>query len=75
MGVHRGMVAVTRRATQWHVRSLEGSRRNAMLASTQLTERRRERDEVEEYLARHQRQYDARRGVVARRDASGRAAG
>ena len=44
---------VTRAVSRWHVRSLEGSRRNALVASTALAERRRELVEVEEYLARH----------------------
>jgi hypothetical protein len=40
-------------ATQWPVRSQQRARRNALVASTALAERRRERLEVEEYLARH----------------------
>ena len=34
----------------WPVETQRGSRRNALVASTALTELRRERDEVEEYL-------------------------
>lgn len=36
---------------RWAVRSQQGSRRNAMVATTELTRRRIERDEVEAYLA------------------------
>ena len=39
--------------TQWHVRSVHGSQRNALLACTADAERRRERIEVEEFLDRH----------------------
>lgn len=37
---------------QWPYRSQQGSRRNALIASTSLAERRREADEVDEFLAR-----------------------
>lgn len=37
--------------TQWHVRSQQVARRNALVACTVLAERRRELVEVEEYLA------------------------
>jgi len=37
--------------TRWAVESQQRSRRNAMLASTTLTQRRSERVEVEEFLA------------------------
>lgn len=53
------------RAVRWHVHSQEVARRNAMVASTALTQRRIERLEVEEYLACHQRRYDARQRVPA----------
>lgn len=36
---------------RWAVRSQQGSRRNAMVATTHLTMRRIERDQVEAYLA------------------------
>lgn len=39
--------------TQWHLRSVQGSRRNALVACTVDAERRRERIEVEEFLAQH----------------------
>ena len=35
----------------WPFETQQGSRRNALVASTALTQRRRERDEVEEFLA------------------------
>jgi hypothetical protein len=36
----------------WHVRSQHEARRNALLASTALAQRRRERVEVEDFLRR-----------------------
>lgn len=36
----------------WPVRSQQGARRNALVASTALAERRRELADVEEFLAR-----------------------
>lgn len=62
MGLHRRLWAATTRAARWHVHSHQGARRNAMRASTALTQRRRELDEVEQFLALHRRQYDARAG-------------
>jgi hypothetical protein len=44
---------------RWHVRSQEVARRNAMVSMTELTQRRVEREEVEEFLARHRQRYDA----------------
>ena len=41
-----------RPVTLWAERSQRGACRNAMVASTALAERRRERDEVTEYLDR-----------------------
>ena len=40
-------------AAQWHLTSQQQSRRNALLASSALTERRRELLDVEEFLAAH----------------------
>jgi hypothetical protein len=37
----------------WHVSSQQHARRNALVASTALTERRRELIDVEEFLAAH----------------------
>ena len=45
----------------WHVTSQQQARRNALVASTALTQRRRELLDVEEFLAEHA----ARRGPVA----------
>lgn len=39
------------RATAWAIESQQGSRRNAMIASTALAQRRAELNEVEEFLA------------------------
>ena len=36
---------------EWHVRSHLAARRNALIASTALAQRRRERIEVEEFMA------------------------
>jgi hypothetical protein len=51
--------------TRWHVHSQETARRNAMVASTELAQRRFEREEVEEFLAHHRRRYDARAAHAA----------
>lgn len=37
----------------WHSRSQVTARRNALVAATALAQRRRERQEVEEFLARY----------------------
>jgi len=63
MTLTQQIMTATRRAARWHVHSQEIARRNAMVASTALTQRRIERLEVEEFLALHQRQHDARRRV------------
>lgn len=39
--------------SQWPVRSQQVARRNAMVACTSLADRRRELEDVEEFLARH----------------------
>ena len=62
MGIHLQLWQATLEVARLHLRSQEGAIRNAMLASTALTQRRHERDEVEEFLVRHQRQYAARQG-------------
>lgn len=51
-------------AATWHVESQQVARRNALVASTALTERRRERLEVEEFLERHSRRHP-RGGLVS----------
>jgi hypothetical protein len=48
-------------AALWHLSSQQRSRRNALVASTHLTERRRELLDVEEFLAAH-----AGRGIAGR---------
>ena len=50
-------------AATWHLRSQHHARRNALVASTALMQRRRELTEVEDFLAA----YDARRTTPARR--------
>ncbi len=40
-------------AASWHVTSQQQARRNALAASTLLTQRRRELQDVEEFLAAH----------------------
>jgi hypothetical protein len=66
MGIHRQLWTATMRAARWHVHSQETARRNAMAASTVLTQRRRELADVEEFLALHRRQHDARRAHAVR---------
>jgi hypothetical protein len=46
---------------RWPVESQQRARRNALLASTALTAARVERDEVEEYLDAHARQWERAR--------------
>ena len=58
--------SVSRRATRWPVASQEVARRNAMLASTALTQRRIERLEVEEFLATYLEQRAARPALAHR---------
>lgn len=60
MSLQQQIWTITRRAARWHVHSQETARRNAMVASTALTQRRVELDEVEEFLALHRRQFDVR---------------
>jgi hypothetical protein len=55
------LVEAGRWVAAWHVTSQQQARRNALAASTALTERRRELLDVEEFLAVHA----ARRGPVA----------
>ena len=51
--VVRTVVAPARTVLRWPVESQQRSRRNAMLAATDLTDRRRQALLVEEYLAQH----------------------
>lgn len=48
---------VVESAATWHLRSQHHARRNALVASTALMQRRRELTEVDDFLAAH----DARR--------------
>ena len=41
-----------REIARWHVTTQYGARRNAMLASTALAQRRKERHEAEQFLSR-----------------------
>jgi hypothetical protein len=59
MRIHR-LWASARSLTQVHVHAQQVAVRNAMVASSALTQRRLERDEVGEFLAQYQRRYDAR---------------
>ncbi len=63
MRIHLHLWAATRYAAGVHVRAQQVAVRNAMVASTALTQRRLELDEVEEFLVRHQRRYDAQRAL------------
>ena len=62
---------LARAVLTWPVSSQQGSRRNAMVASTALTRRRRELEEVEAFLAAHngpspvpREPHRSRRGVI-----------
>ncbi|MGH8964839.1 MAG: hypothetical protein ACRDXB_05855 [Actinomycetes bacterium] len=56
----RALTAV-RHVAEWHVRSQQTARRNALIASTALADRRRQRIEVDEFLE----DYSRRRGRTA----------
>ena len=64
MGTQQLLRLATGRATRWYVDIDQVSRRNAMVASTALAQRRLEYVEVEEFLALHQRRFEPRRGVT-----------
>jgi hypothetical protein len=51
-------------AASWHVTTQHIARRNALVASTALTQQRRERDDVEQFLAAHAARFD--RAAVVR---------
>jgi hypothetical protein len=63
MRIHR-LWASARHLADVPVRAQQGAVRNALVASTALTQRRIELDEVEEFLAQHRRRYDARRAAA-----------
>lgn len=58
--------SLSRGALSWPVTSQEVARRNAMLASTALTQRRVERLEVEEFLAAYLEERAARPALAHR---------
>lgn len=59
---------VVRRATRWSDHLQQASLRNAMVASTALAQRRLESLEVEEFVARHEGQIEARRHGTMQED-------
>ncbi|MGI9084146.1 MAG: hypothetical protein ACR2FE_02505 [Aeromicrobium sp.] len=67
MGIQQLLRFATRGTPRWPIGIDQASRRNAMVACTALAQRRLEYVEVEEFLALHQRQLDARRSVAMQR--------
>jgi methionyl-tRNA formyltransferase len=61
MTPHRLVVRRIRALASWHVATVEVARRNALVASTEIAQRRQENRDVEAFLAEHVR----RRRVVA----------
>jgi hypothetical protein len=59
-----GTQRLLRLATRWYADIDQVSRRNAMVASTALAQRRLEYVEVEEFLALHRSRFEPRRGVT-----------
>lgn len=57
---------VMNRVVEWAVESQQVARRNALVSSTEMAERRREHAEVEEFLAAHQLAFEARRANARR---------
>lgn len=53
MNPHRLAMSTIRAAASWHVTSVQVARRNALVASTELTQRRKELRDVEAFLAEH----------------------
>lgn len=60
MTPYRMAMRTIRQATSWHLTSVEVARRNALVASTELAQRRRELHDVEAFLSRHQARWNAR---------------
>ena len=56
-------------AAHWHVTSQQHARRNALVASTALMQRRRELLDVEEFLVEHEARHLALQTVPAQRAA------
>lgn len=61
---HMTLTRLFTSAATWHVTAQHRACRNALVASTALTQQRRERDEVEEFLASHAARFD-RAAVVS----------
>ncbi|QIK67054.1 hypothetical protein G7072_12505 [Nocardioides sp. HDW12B] len=57
----RRPLGLVRAVTRWPVDSQLNARRNALVASTQLTARSHERQQVEDFLDLHTRRWQARR--------------
>ena len=51
--LQRTLWRIVSAAASWHVTSQQHACRNALVASTALTERRRELEDVEEFLVAH----------------------
>jgi hypothetical protein len=49
------LTAPLRAVSRWHLTSQYGARRNALIACTALAQRRRERDDVEQFLSDRRR--------------------
>jgi hypothetical protein len=64
MGTQQLLRLATRHAARWYADIDQGSRRNAMVASTALAQRRLEHIEVEEFLVLHQTRHEPRRGAL-----------
>jgi hypothetical protein len=58
------VVRPARTVVRWPVESQQRSRRNAMLAATDLTDRRRQTLLVEEHLAEHTARWEAARSPL-----------
>ncbi len=56
---------LVRTVLSWPVESQQHARRNALVASTALTRLRVERQEVEDFLAEHERRRTARAAAAA----------
>jgi hypothetical protein len=67
--LHRTPWRLLHSAAGWHVTSQQQSRRNALVASTALMQRRRELAEVDEFLAQLEKRRNARRSRAARHTA------
>ncbi len=66
MTPYRRALRTVRGAATWHLTSVQVARRNALVSSTELAQRRRELHEVEEFLARHAERWHAAHGRSSR---------